>query len=67
MAIYQGGLGLDLRSFATATKPVPSLNHNIQSVPKALAENSLRQRPNWNSGHHCSSQSSLSFQPAALR
>jgi len=31
-----GGFGLHLRSFVTTTKPKPSLNHNLKSVPWAL-------------------------------
>src|SRR5690606_26129121 len=33
---FQGGLGLHLRSFVTTTKPQPSLNHNLKSVPLVL-------------------------------
>jgi len=29
-------LGLHLRSFVTTTKPQPSLNHNLKSVPLVL-------------------------------
>jgi len=29
-------LGLHLRSFVTTTKPQPSLNHNLKSVPWVL-------------------------------
>uniref|UniRef100_UPI0035A88CF7 sugar transferase n=1 Tax=Sphingomonas sp. TaxID=28214 RepID=UPI0035A88CF7 len=33
---FHGGLGLHLRSFVTTTKPQPSLNHNLKSVPLVL-------------------------------
>src|SRR3546814_10854463 len=33
---FQGGFGLHLRSFVTTTKPKPSLNHNLKSVPLVL-------------------------------
>ncbi|MBC2661417.1 thiosulfate oxidation carrier complex protein SoxZ, partial [Novosphingobium flavum] len=33
---FHGGLGLHLRSFVTATKPQPSLIHNLKSVPLVL-------------------------------
>src|SRR3546814_18793399 len=40
---FQGGLGLHLRSFVTTTKPQPSLNHNLTSVPWVLTGNMLRE------------------------
>jgi len=36
---FRGGLGLHLRSFVTTTKPQPSLNHNLRSVPLVLTGN----------------------------
>ena len=37
---YIGGFGLHLRSFVTTTKPQPSLNHNLKSVPLVLTADS---------------------------
>ena len=37
---FQGGLGLHLRSFVTTTKPQPSLNNNLKSVPLGLTTDS---------------------------
>jgi hypothetical protein len=38
-------LGLHLRSFVTTTKPQPSLNHNLKSVPLVLTRNSSQLSP----------------------
>jgi hypothetical protein len=41
---FQGGLGLQLWSFGTATTPQPSLTYNLKYVPKALTGNSVLYR-----------------------
>jgi hypothetical protein len=46
--LFQGGLGLHLRSLVTTTKPQPSLNHNLKSVPFALTGD-MPLAVNWSS------------------